>query len=79
MSEMLTKLDSDGVIGVIGIVGGLLACVVIALAAAWQKVHRIDATFALKQDMLNRGMSAEDIRIVLDAGSGKTHWWSCCR
>jgi hypothetical protein len=36
------------------------------LAAAWQKVRRAEIAAALKQDMLNRGLSSDQIRTVLE-------------
>jgi hypothetical protein len=42
------------------------------IASAWQKVRRVETDPALKQDMLNRGMSAWEIRVILDAGTGKS-------
>jgi hypothetical protein len=35
----------------------------------WHKTRRIEMESALKQDMLQRGMTAEDIKTVLEATS----------
>jgi hypothetical protein len=37
----------------------------------WYKHRRLETETALKQDMLNRGMSAEDIERVIRASAGK--------
>jgi hypothetical protein len=41
----------------------------LAFCLNWQMHRRAEMTAALKQDMLNRGMSAEEILMVLEAGS----------
>jgi len=73
MMELLSKFDSGEllalIIFVISIIGGLLCGIIGIIAGTWQKVRRAEIAAALKQDMLNRGMSAEDIRTVLDAGT----------
>jgi hypothetical protein len=35
------------------------------------EMRRIELAAALKQNMLDRGMTAEEIRIVMEAGSGR--------
>jgi hypothetical protein len=73
MMELLSKFDSDQLLGLIlggiAIGGGLLCGIIGIIAGTWQKVRRAEITAALKQDMLNRGLSADDIRTVLEAGS----------
>ncbi|HEV3006563.1 MAG TPA: hypothetical protein VGX78_18985 [Pirellulales bacterium] len=69
MSELLSKLDSDQLMGLFlggtAIVGGLLVAIIAVFGSFWHKAREL----ALKQDMLSRGMSADEIRLVLDAGS----------
>ncbi len=48
---------------------GMIA--VIAIAEAWQKVRRGEQETELKRDMLQRGLSVEEMERVLRAGSGK--------
>jgi hypothetical protein len=69
MSEILSRMDGGEFIGLVAVLGGLACGAVAILAGTWQKVRRAELNAALKQDMLNRGMSAEDIRTVCDAGS----------
>ena len=69
MSEFLSKFDGGELIGLVAVAGGLLCGVVAILWGAWNKTRRAEIAAALKQDMLNRGMSAEEIRTVLDAGT----------
>lgn len=57
------------------VVIGLGAVVIVACTALifiteyLQKTHKAEIEAALKQDMLNRGMTAEDIKTVLEASS----------
>jgi hypothetical protein len=69
MSEILSKLNGDGVMALFAIAGGLFVALVAILATAWTKVRQSEAASALKQDLAARGMSAEEIRTVLEAGS----------
>jgi len=73
MADLLSKFDGGQLIAVVAIVGGLLfvtiASVVKSAARSWRGIREAEINAALKQDMLNRGMSADDIRTVLEAGS----------
>ena len=53
---------------------GGLAGIVVAISVAWAKVRQTEVEAGLKQDMLNRAMSAADIQQVLDAGGRKSVW-----
>jgi hypothetical protein len=68
MTELLDKFNAGEIIGLVAVGGGLLIpilCGVTAIVTDYlYKVRQL----ALKQDMLNRGMSAEDICLVMDAG-----------
>ena len=76
MNEVLSKFDAGELIGLVAVAGGLLVgllCGVTAIiAGSWQKLRRAEMAAALKQDMLNRGLSPEDIRTVLEADSKKS-------
>ena len=69
MMDLLSRLDGGELIGIVAVVGGLLIAMVGIIAGSWVKVRRAEIAAALKQDMLNRGLSAVDIRTVLEAGS----------
>jgi hypothetical protein len=69
MSELLHRFDAGEIIGLVAVGGGLLVGITAIVVGTWAKVRRTEIAAALKQEMLNRGMSAEDIRAVLDAGS----------
>jgi hypothetical protein len=49
------------------ICGGLLCGMISILVQGWVKIRQTE----LKQDMIHRGMSAEEIQTVLEAGSRK--------
>jgi hypothetical protein len=79
MSELLSKFDGGELIGLVAVAGGLLCGMVAIVMGVWHANRRTEIAAALKQDMLNRGMSAEDIRTVLDAGSDGPHAHRSCR
>lgn len=72
MSEFLSKFDSGELIALVAIVGGLGIAVVAILSGIWLEMRKHEMGMALKQDMLNRGMSANDIQTVLDAGTKRS-------
>jgi hypothetical protein len=69
MTQLLDKFSGGELLGLAAIVGSLLIGITAIIAGAWQKARRAEVAAALKHDMLNRGMSAEEIRTVLDAGT----------
>jgi len=72
VEEFLAKFNAGELIGFVAVAGGLL-CGLLAIALDfWHKIRKAEIVAALKRDMLNRGMTAEDIAIVLDAGSKRS-------
>jgi hypothetical protein len=69
MTELLSKFNAGELIGLVAVAGGLLIPILCGVTAIltdyWHKVRQL----ALKQDMINRGMSADEIQVVLDAGT----------
>jgi hypothetical protein len=65
--EMLSKWDEGAVIGLVAVAGTALTFIVGILAAAWSRVRRAEIAAALKQDMLNRGFTAQEIVTVVHA------------
>jgi hypothetical protein len=78
MAELLSRFDPGEFIGLVAVLGGFLCAISAVLGGAWRSVRRAEITAALKQDMLNRGMSAEEIRTVIDAGSGGSRRYHHC-
>ena len=69
MGDLLSKINPGELIGLVAVAGGLLIPILCGITAIvtdyFYKVRQLE----LKRDMLNRGMSADEIRVVLDAGS----------
>jgi hypothetical protein len=77
-TEFFSKFDSGELIGLVVLVGGMLLALILGSMGILLSfyVHRQEHRQAeimavLKQDMLNRGMSAEEICAVLEGGSKK--------
>ena len=69
MTELLSRFDSGELIGLTALVGGLLCGIVAILGGLWLELRRAEITAALKQALLSRGMTADEIRTVIEAGS----------
>lgn len=69
MSEFLSKFSAGEMIGFVAVLGGLLIGITAIVASFWFKTRKTETAAALKQDMLNRGMSADEIKTVLEAKS----------
>jgi hypothetical protein len=75
MYDLLSNLNGWGLILITAVAGGLVALLVSSvtgiIAHHLLKIRESDNSTQLKQDMLDRGMSAEDIKTVLEAGMKK--------
>ena len=69
MYELLSKLEPGQLIGLVSVVGGLACGIVAIVMGVGLEIRRVELAAALKKDMLERGMTAEEIRIVMEAGS----------
>jgi hypothetical protein len=69
MNEILSRFEAGEIIGLVAVTGVLLCGLVAIIMGIWHVHRKAEINAALKQDMLNRGMSADDIRMVLDAGT----------
>lgn len=69
MFEFLSRFSTQECIALISIVGGLLFVTLVVAGELWLRAHKANVAAKLKADMLDRGMSADEIRTVLDAGS----------
>ena len=68
-NDILSRFEPGEFIGLVAVGGGLLCGLVAIFMGIWHEHRKAEINGALKQDMLNRGMSAEDIRTVLEAGT----------
>ena len=69
MYELLSKFDPGGFVGLVSTVGAFSCAIVAIVMGIRLEYRRVELAAALKRDMLERGMSAEEIRIVMEAGS----------
>lgn len=67
MSEFLDKLSPGDVPGVIAIISTFVVALGWIVVSNWRKVRIAEQNAALKQDMIQRGMSVDDIERVLRA------------
>jgi hypothetical protein len=72
MHELLAIVEPEPghIIGLVAVVGAFACGMVSIVMGIRFASRRIELDAALKQDMLNRGMTAEEIRIVMEASSG---------
>jgi hypothetical protein len=72
LEQLLEKFPSDELIGLVlgglAVSGGFLVAIIAIIGGVW---HNLRLT-ALKQDMVAHGMSAEEIRTVLEAGTRRS-------
>jgi hypothetical protein len=71
MNEFLSRFSGGELIALVSILGGLVCGVLMLAGDYWHRIRKAEINAKLKQDMLDRGMSAEEIRTVLDAGTNK--------
>ena len=65
MSELFSNFKPGETIALVSVVGGLLIPIFAIIGSAWNRSRLT----ALKRDMIERGMSAEEIHAVLSAGT----------
>jgi hypothetical protein len=68
MSHVFMNMNYGEFMGFLALGGGLLVAFVAIIGGIWSDVRKKEIAAGLKHDMLERGMSAEDIRMVLDGG-----------
>jgi hypothetical protein len=69
MYELFSKMEPGELIGLVAVVGGLVCGIIAIVMGVGLEMRRIELAAALKKDMLERGMTPEEIRIVMEAGS----------
>ena len=70
--QLLSRISSNDLIPITFIVTGMLVGLIIALTVQWRLHRRTEMEVALKQEMLARGMSAEEIERVIKANPHST-------
>jgi hypothetical protein len=71
MDELLSKFQPDHLIGLVAVIGAFASGIVAIVMGVGFAVRRVELAADLKKDMLERGMTAEEIRIVMEAGTKK--------
>jgi hypothetical protein len=86
MFDWLAQQSPRELIGLVAVAGGILFLVIAVVSAQWASVrkaemrmHQAEQELALKQQMIERGMSADEIAKVLAAGQGSVGKSSRCR
>jgi hypothetical protein len=79
MLEFVSEIGSDNFIGLVAVVGGLLIPLVAIIGACTYKHRRLSVEAALKQQMIERGMSADEIKEVLQASMSDKAGRRCSR
>ena len=69
MSDLISRVNPQDLCIVMVFVSACVAAVLIAIAVCVVKIVKSNHQAKLKQEMLSRGMAAEEIKMVLDAGS----------
>jgi catalase (peroxidase I) len=77
MSEIIAKFDAGQIIGLVAVVIGPIVAIVAILTHQWRKVRIAEMEGALKQQMLDKGMSAAEIEQVLGASQEPARRSSC--
>ena len=57
---------------VIGVIAAALCVAAVMIAVQWRKLRQTEIDAALKQEMIQRGMSADEITKILAASSEKS-------
>jgi hypothetical protein len=76
-TKVVETLSSDpaillgAILGTLGILSFTSICITAIVSESWRKVRQIEDNNALKQSMLDRGMSADEITAVVKASPEK--------
>ena len=74
MGDFISQIGFGPFIALVAVVGGLLVPLAAIIGGLTYKYRKLQVEAALKQQMIERGMSAGEIKEVLGAGrSGKAH------
>jgi len=65
--QWVTSLPSDDLCGLVAIISVFSAAAIIAICITVYMIHRSRAENALKRELLDRGMSADEIATVVKA------------
>ncbi len=69
MDDRMARFEPGQFIGLVAVVLSVGCGIVGIVMGCLLEMRKVASAAALKQDMLTRGMSADEIRTVLDAGT----------
>jgi hypothetical protein len=75
--QTLSNMNYGQLMGFVALTGGLLIGLVAVAGGLWLENRKVEIAAGLKHDMLDRGMSAEEIRLVLDARKRRSDVSAC--
>lgn len=79
MSEFLSKFDSGEMIGLVAVTGGMLCGITAIVGGIVAKCWCQARELAFKEEMVARGMSADEVRSVIECGDRRLFGSSGCR
>jgi hypothetical protein len=72
LADMFSRFEFGELMGFLAVGGGLVIALVAVAGGLWVEMRKTEINAALKQDMLSRDMSPEEIKMVLDAGTHRS-------
>ena len=73
MYDYLMRFSPGEMIAIVSVVGGLFVILIAIVADVWHRARKVEIETKFKQEMLDRGMSADEIKTVLDAGRNRSY------
>ena len=70
MGDLFSRMSGDEVLVIVVVVIVFSFLLIVSIAGIWRAHRRTEIEASLKQDMLDRGMSADEIEKVLKATKG---------
>jgi len=71
MHEILARMGSDEILLVIFLLTGAIGGLAVFFTLQWRHIRQAELDAALKQDMLNRGFSPQEIKSVLEVSGAR--------
>jgi hypothetical protein len=68
MHDYLMRFSPGEMIAIVSVVGGLFVIMFAIGADVWHRARKLEIETKFKQELLDRGLSADEIKTVLDAG-----------
>ena len=68
MHELLSKWSPGELIGLVALSGGLVIGLVAVVMGIWADLRKTALAYDFKRELLERGLSPEEIRLVMETG-----------